>query len=73
MSFRHALLSSLEWRIFAFLISSVVLLLNGVSMQEATIVSLEMQLALTVGHALWFWGKHHPVAIPWRRVFLRGN
>lgn len=69
MSFRQALFSSLEWRIYAFLITSAVLLINGAPVFQATLISLEMHVLLTIGHAFWYYSKHHGLRISLARFF----
>jgi hypothetical protein len=62
MSLRKAFLYSLEWRVFGFIITTVILLANGTPIVSAGIVSLQLNVALTLGHMFWFYYRHRDPA-----------
>lgn len=53
MNFYKAVRFSFEWRVIAFGIQWLVLLINGFSLTNTTVITLETQLALFLGQTLW--------------------
>lgn len=50
-------MDSLEWRLYAFLITGGILLINGHSLWEVFNVSLQLQAVLFIGHTIWLYNK----------------
>jgi len=53
MNWRNAIFLGIEWRGYAFLITCLVMYLNGMPLLKIGIVAVELQAALFIGHLLW--------------------
>lgn len=57
MTIYQSIIESLEWRVWALIITVSVLLLNHLPLGQVGLITLETQLALFAGQAVWIYWK----------------
>lgn len=55
MTFYKAIIASFEWRVLAVGITVLVLAVNGLTLGQLGWITLQLQLALFVGQAVWIY------------------
>lgn len=57
MTIYQSIIESLEWRVWALVITVCVLLLNNLPLGQVGLITFETQVALFAGQAVWIYFK----------------
>lgn len=55
MTFYQAIVASFKWRVLALLITAAILIFNNIPLGQASLITLETQLALFLGQTIWIY------------------